>query len=262
MSSFPSYTLKHLVRERAMNYDAIAALYEAQYAHYRDDLHFYTRLAGDYGSPVLELGAGSARVSAALARAGHEVVAVELSSEMVRLGGERLEREGLAEQVRYRQADMRALKLDERFPLVILPFNAFMHAYTLADQDATLAVVKKHLAPRGLFALDLYNPNFGALEVLRREAEWDHVGGERAELFLYQSVDRDSQIIKTRYYLDTVREDGSLTRETATLTQRYYSRFELERALRQAGFEQLRFFGSFEKTRYTADASHLICLAR
>lgn len=245
-----------------MNYDLLAALYDEQYAHYRDDLAFYTRLAADYGSPVLELGAGSARVSAALARAGHQVVALEVSGEMIRRGRERLAGEGLSEQVRYRQGDMRALELGERFSLIVAPFNAFMHLYTLSDQDAALAGVSAHLTRGGLFALDLYNPNFGALGALRREAEWAHVGGERAELFLYQTVDQDAQILETRYYLDRVDEDGRLRRDTATLTQRYYTRFELERALRSAGFTHLQFYGSFERERYTAGSSHLICLAR
>ena len=66
-----------------VNYDSLAELYDLQYAHYRDDLSFYTRLADDYGSPVLEIGAGSARVSTALARAGHRVTAVELSGKMM-----------------------------------------------------------------------------------------------------------------------------------------------------------------------------------
>jgi hypothetical protein len=59
-----------------------------------------------------------------------------------------------------------------------------------------------------------------------------------------------------------VGEGGRLTRETATLTQRYYRRFELERALRGAGFMHLQFYGNFERERYRASSSQLICLAR
>ena len=128
-----------------MNYDLLADLYDLQYARYRDDLSFYTRLADDYGSPVLELGAGSARVSVALARAGHAVTAVELSGEMIERGQVRLQEVGLRERVTYHEGDMREVRLNQRFPLVIAPFNTLMHAYTLADQDATLRTVKEHL---------------------------------------------------------------------------------------------------------------------
>ncbi len=245
-----------------MNYDSLAALYDAQYARYRDDLPFYTRLADDYGSPVLELGAGSARVSAALARAGHEVVGLELSKEMLTRGRARLEGLGLNDRVQLQQGDMRSFDLERTFPLVIAPFNTFMHAYTLSDQDATLAAVKRHLAPSGLFALDLFNPNFNELNVLRREAEWENVGGPRSELFLLQTHDPDAQLITTRYYLDMVTEDGTLKRQITTLKQRYFTRFELERALRAAGFEHLQFFGHFDRRHYRTTEDHLICLAR
>jgi len=244
-----------------VNYDPLAELYDAQYAHYRDDLPFYTRLAEDYGSPVLELGAGTARVAAALARAGHTVTALEPSPEMITRGRTRLEREGLTERVTYHQGDMRTARLGEMFPLVLAPFNTLMHAYTLADQDATLATVHAHLTPGGRFALDLYNPTFNELNVLRREAVWEHVGGEEAELFLLQTHDPDAQLLTSHYYLDRTDEAGALTRQRFTLMQRYFTRFELERALLGAGFKHLQFYGDFSGGRYSTRAPHLICVA-
>ena len=136
-----------------------------------------------------------------------------------------------------------------------------MHAYTLADQDATLQTVRHHLAPGGVFACDLYTPNFTGLDRLRQVREWEHVGGERVELFLYQTHDADAQLVTSRYYLDRVEEDGTLTRQTATLTQRYYTRFELERALYQAGFTALNIYGGFGKERFSHQASYLVVTA-
>ena len=241
-----------------MDYDDLAELYELQYANYRDDLPFYTRLADDYGSPVLELGAGSARVSAALARAGHDVVALEPSAAMTRKGQARLQREDLHARVTYVQDDMRSAKLERRFPLVIAPFNTLMHVYTLTDQDATLQTVRRHLEPGGRFAFDLYTPTFGDFGVLRLEPEWSHIGGAEGDLFLLQHHDLDEQLITSHYYLDRVDEQGVLKRQKATLTQRYFTRFEVERMLYQAGFTQLQLYGSFDKRRYSAGAPHIV----
>jgi SAM-dependent methyltransferase len=237
-------------------------LYDEQYQHYRDDLSFYISLARDYGSPVLELGAGTARVSMALAKAGHNVVGIELSEAMVLKGQEHLARENLTDRVTLQQGDMRSLELPQTFPVVIAPFNTLMHAYTMQDQDATLATVKRHLEPGGVFAFDVYNPNFGNLNVLRREAEWEQVGGERAELFLYQTLDADNQVLESRYYLDTVRGDGTLTRQTSSLKQRYYTRFELGRMLTQAGFQSVQIFGGFDKRRYGSGEAVMASVAR
>ena len=244
-----------------MIYD-LAELYDEQYAYYREDIPFYTRLADDYGSTVLELGSGTGRLSVALAQAGCQVTGIELADAMYQRGLARLEEENLANSVHFIQADMRDFALEKTFDVIIAPFNTLMHAYTLADQDATFARVREHLAVGGVFAFDLYNPNFAQLNRLRREAEWTHVGGEKSELFVYQANDPDTQTLMSRYYLDSVRADGSLGRRTATLTQRYYSRFELTRALAQAGFADLTLYGDFDKSRYSSAAPKMVGLAR
>lgn len=237
-------------------------LYDEQYERYRDDVGFYSTLVDDYGGPVLELGAGTGRLTSALARSGRQVVGIEPSAPMRLRGVARLQREGLTERVELLDGDMRTIELGRTFPLVIAPFNTLMHAYTLADQDATLASVERHLAPGGAFAFDLFTPRFGPLGVLRREQEWAGVGGERSELFVLQHHRPDSQTIESRYYLDTVAGDGSLSRKTAVLSQRYYTRFEIERALRQAGFGSLVLFGDFSRIPYTHQAPLLVGVAR
>ena len=239
----------------------LAELYDEQYSRYREDIPFYTRLAEDYGSPVLELGAGTGRLSLALASAGHKVTGLELSPEMRRLGLEKLAAAGPGTEVELLQADMRTFALDERFPLITAPFNSLMHLYTVADQDAVFSRVAQHLAPGGVFAFDLYNPNFEELGRLRLASEWTHVGGDKSELFVYQANDPDSQTLLSRYYLDSLKTDGSLGRRTATLRQRYYNRFELTRALQQAGFSVLKLYGDFDKSRYSSAAPKLIGVA-
>lgn len=242
-----------------MIYDLDAELYDRQYDAYRDDVPFYLRLADELGGPVLELGAGSGRITEALLRAGHEVVAVDVSHAMLARAEQRLSGYGGVELV---QADMRELSLGRQFPLILAPFNTLMHAYTVNDQDRTLAAVRAHLAPGGLFAFDLYLPNFGPMGVLRHEVEWDGVGGPGSELFLLQHHDASAQLVESRYYLDVVGEDGRLTRRSARLLQRYFHRFELERALTAAGLDQLRLFGDFGKGRLSAESALMVVLAR
>lgn len=47
----------------------------------------------------------------------------------------------------------------ERFPLILCPFNGFMHLYTRADVERFLAEVRRLLAPGGLLAFDVTNPD-------------------------------------------------------------------------------------------------------
>lgn len=244
-----------------MDYDPLVELYDLQYANYRDDIPFYVRLADDFGSPILELGAGTGRVTAALARAGHQITAVDLSGEMLQKAESYLNKEGVSNQVNLQQADMRHFRAEEKYPLVIAPFNTLMHAYTIKDQDETLATVKHHLEDGGHFAFDLYNPNFNELNILRREAEWQNLDGNASDLFIVQENDTDKQLLTSHYYLDSSNTEGVLTRKRYHLKQRYYHRFEIERALQHAGFSQLTLYGNFSKDRYTVESSHMLAIA-
>lgn len=256
-----------------MIYDEFPELYDAQYLSYRDDLPFYLRVADDVGGPVLELGAGTGRVTESLARAGHEVTAVDASTPMLQRARERLEASGIETgeggQVRLVSADMRELDLQRRYPLVVAPFNTLAHAYTLEDQDRVLSVVHSHLEEGGVFAFDLFVPRFGQLGVLRsepslaepvRESLRGHTAG-RVDLFVSQRDDPERQLLESTYYLDTVGQDGTLRRSVTTLLQRYFTRFELERMIRSAGFA-LTLYGGFDRSRFDSSSAHYVGLAR
>jgi SAM-dependent methyltransferase len=242
-----------------MNYDALAALYQLQYANYRDDIGFYSRLAERLNaSRILELGAGSGRVSIPLARRSFEVTGLELSPKMLEIGRENAALEGV--KVEFVQGDARDFKLDRQFPLVIAPFNALMHLYSLSDQDKALGCIKAHLEPGGAFAFDVYVPNFGLQGVLRHEGEtFLEPDGTRTDVFLLQRIDKLAQIVTTTYYVDTITPEKSLSRNVIELTQRYFTRFELQRWL--ADF-RLEISGDFEGNRLDASSKHVVVIAK
>jgi SAM-dependent methyltransferase len=241
-----------------MNYDSLAELYQLQYANYRDDIAFYARLAERLGaSRILELGAGSGRVSVPLARRGFAVTALEPSPKML----ETARAFAAAEKVslEFVCADARDFDLGQTFPLIIAPFNMLMHLYTLPDQDAALLCIKRHLEAGAAFAFDLYQPNFGPEGVLRFEGETFALeGGARLDVFLHQRIDRVVQMCFTTYYCDTVQPSGALTRQVLQLEQRYFTRFELERWL--AGF-RLEWAGDFSGGRLEEKSPHLVGIA-
>lgn len=244
-----------------MNYDDLAAIYDRQYDSYRDDLHFYAGLAERAGGRVLEIGAGTGRVTAFLTRRGLSVVGLEPSREMRDRARARAERESLSFDLV--PGDVRDFALEERFGLIIAPFNALMHLYAPSEQLQALQNVRAHLAPGGTFAFDLYVPRFGALGTLRHEGETFHApGGARTDLFLLQRHDAPRQLITTEYFVDTASPEGALRRTFHTLTQRYYTRFEVEWLLRCAGFEAPRVTGSFQGGPLTEESEVMVFQTR
>ncbi len=124
------------------------------------DLLFYTQRASERGGPVLVLGAANGRVPWSLAGHGFESVGVDASEVMIRSAEERRAQEQaeIAERVRFIAADVRVLRLPERFPLVLAPQHAMGLMATRDDLDAFLATVCHHLLPGGAFIYDVLNP--------------------------------------------------------------------------------------------------------
>ena len=100
-------------------YDPPADLYDFEYAH-DYDLPFWLALAEREAGPVVEWGAGTGRLAFPLAAAGHDVTAVELSTEMVLRG----KRKG--ETVEWVVGDMRSTQPGRRYGLAVCAFNSFL----------------------------------------------------------------------------------------------------------------------------------------
>ena len=105
--------------------------------------------------PVLVLGSADGRVAFALANRGHRVVAVEPSARMHSTAEEKRPNEDGASEVRLVHADLRTVRLEEKFALVVAPQNALGLMLTIDDFEAALNTVAQHLTPDAVFAFDL-----------------------------------------------------------------------------------------------------------
>ncbi len=120
------------------------------------DIPFYLEIARRFGSPILELACGTGRVSIHLAAAGHDVVGVDTTEEMLAIAARK--RDELPLEVRYRlqflRGDVTDLHLGGRFPLVIIP-SAFHFCISEEQQLKCLETVKNHMSDTAVFVLDL-----------------------------------------------------------------------------------------------------------
>jgi SAM-dependent methyltransferase len=120
------------------------------------DVDVYAGLAPADGS-VLELGAGSGRITQALAERGLSVTGVDIAPAMLEKAAAR--RAGLpsdvAERLEFRRGDMTALDLKRTFDLVICPYFTLAHVPAGAAWKNTFAVAARHLSPGGRAAFHL-----------------------------------------------------------------------------------------------------------
>ncbi|HEY5962264.1 MAG TPA: methyltransferase domain-containing protein, partial [Polyangiaceae bacterium] len=127
---------------------ADAAYYQLTYGRRRQDVTYYVRLARTCkDSSVLEYGCGNGRITIPMARAGASVTAVDLSKPMLNDFEARLthEHSSVRARIKLNHADMRAFATDERFGLVIAPFNTLLHLYEPSECLEFLSHVRQHL---------------------------------------------------------------------------------------------------------------------
>jgi SAM-dependent methyltransferase len=130
---------------------------------YRVDLALWETLAtGAERSRVLDLGAGTGRVSLHLARCGHAVTALDADPELL----DELRRRGraLGLEVGTTCADARDFDLGREFDLVVAPMQLVHLMPTPAERIDLLECSRAHLRPGGLFAaalLDLHGEAVG-----------------------------------------------------------------------------------------------------
>jgi SAM-dependent methyltransferase len=157
--------LRGTVRDRELEVGASAHYddpdyYGSTYQRRVADVAYYVDLARKRGGPVLELGVGNGRIAVPIARHGVSLTGVDASRPMLADLTRRLiaEPPEVRRRIRLVTGDIRKKKLGRKFPLVICPFNTALHLFTRADIEAFFARVREHLAPRGLFVVDLSTP--------------------------------------------------------------------------------------------------------
>ncbi len=137
------------------------------------DAAFYARQLADVAQPVLLLGCASGELAWELSAQLPSIVAVDPSPGMIASAEEhRAHQPGEnAARVRFLLADLRSLRLSDRFAAVLAPQNALGLMLSMDDLGLVFATARHHLLPDGLFAFDVINP-----------ARWDAArrwGGEQ-----------------------------------------------------------------------------------
>ncbi len=234
-----------------------AALYDYEYRRRRADVTFYRnlakrRLGSGSKKRILELGAGSGRVTIPLARDGHRVVAMDQSPSMLSKLRQRVEAlpDAARERVAIARADLCTFELPGKFDLAIAAFNVFEHLYTRGEVDACLRRVVAHLAPGGALAFDVQLPDMAWLmrDPTKRWAKTRFTDPSTGRVTLYSTnhdYDPVSQIALIRIYYDP--EDGGGGGRVVQLSQRKFFPAELEALIAHAGMRLVERFGDFSE---------------
>ncbi|HEU4657060.1 MAG TPA: class I SAM-dependent methyltransferase [Capillimicrobium sp.] len=134
--------------------------HDVECGSYDVDLPLWRELAAEAGGPILDVGAGTGRVTLDLARRGHEVIALDADAELVAELRERAA--GLP--VTAVHADARDFDLGRRVALVIVPMQTIQLLGGPAGRAGFLRSAARHLPPGGLLVAALADALEGTAE--------------------------------------------------------------------------------------------------
>jgi SAM-dependent methyltransferase len=238
-------------------FDTWAAYYDFLHPGLPGEAEFFVGQAVKRGGPVLEIGCGTGRLAIPMALSGLKVTGLDNSAPMLSICEEkakavRLKRNRLTPV----EADMRAFRLAEKFPLAIMAYRTFMHCLSSTDQLACLKAVRRHLVPGGELLCSLWAAQPAALAQFKTESAKGRgvlaaevpVPGEYITLVHYVNVWRDDflQILHERHLVREQAPDGRiLHEERLRMTRAWITPREMEHLVYRAGFDVVAVLGDF-----------------
>lgn len=227
-------------------YDELGAAYDAWCVSVTEDIAWYVELAVASGGPVLEIGVGSGRVAVPTALAGIDVVGVDNAPGMLAMAAAKAEALGVA--IELRRADMRDLPDLGTYPLVTVPFRAFLHLSTDGERHAVLRSLRGALAPGGTLAFDVFHPH--PLDIIETHDRWMEREPGIHERARWDASDRSLEL--------TVRTDDA----EATMHLWWATPNDWRRLLTEAGFGEIEVYGWFDRRPLSAASADSVWLAR
>jgi SAM-dependent methyltransferase len=243
-------------------YDRFAHIYDLQHSTFADDLPLYLQLARQLPADqsILELGAGTGRVMKPLKALGRRVVGVDESQGMLDIA-----RTHLGPEAVLIHGDVRTLRLDERFGLVVIALNTFLHNATQSDQLATLTTAQQHLLPGGHLIVDLppndelaFQPDDGEFQLevtLIDPSAHSRVNKSVASRILWATQEQE-----LTYKIEEER-NGQTSEQIVQFKLRHVQRHEMDLLLKLSGFAPAHWYGDYQLHPYADDSPRMICSA-
>jgi SAM-dependent methyltransferase len=249
-----------------MNYKVSAHYYDSAYASKADltDLPFYLEEARQSTGPVLELACGTGRITLPIAREGIEICGVDRAPAMLEKLRDKLKQEdkGVRQRLEVTKGDMRNCRLGRRFALVIIPFRAMQHMYSIDDQVAALETAKAHLAPDGRLVFDVFMPRldkiYGGLGDEHFELEWEQDGHRIRRYFCKDSSDILEQSFTGRFIFRAYRGEELVSEESDVLKMGFYTYKQVQLLVKHVGLEVVAEYGDFDRRSLGPEGPQMI----
>jgi hypothetical protein len=164
-------------------------------------------------------------------------------------------------------ADMRDFTMPRRYALITIPFRAFQHLLTTADQIAALRCMREHLDPGGALVFNVFHPTFAKMvepapePVLEREFAHPSSGLPVA-MYVKRQLDHVNQILRAeREVVESDARGYAAQTHRDRFSMRWTWKPEMELLLGAAGFSRWSVLGGFDGRPLEKDTDEMVWTA-
>ena len=249
--------------------------YDLEHEGDDEDVGFYLRLLAEWQPRrVVELAAGSGRVTIPLARAaaasGAQIVGLEREGPMLDDAMQKRAEldEATQRRLTFTAGDMRDWRADQPVDLVIAPCSSLAHLLTIDDQIAAWRCAWDNLRDGGRFVVDLTMPDLGvfadSMQTPPRtflEVDIDARDPQSGTRLLRYKTTRylpHEQRAEIRFLYDKFPGGSDVDRYVSDFDSHVYYPRELELLFRLTGFRVEAWFGDYAKRRLRTSSRQLI----
>ncbi|MBO5373139.1 MAG: class I SAM-dependent methyltransferase [Lachnospiraceae bacterium] len=202
---------------------------------------------------LLDLGCGTGKMTRLLAKAGYDMIGIDLSEEMLGIAKEQEEESGIL----YLNQDMREFELYGTVRAVVSLCDSMNYITEEEDLLTVFELVNNYLDPGGIFVFDL-NTLYKYKEILGETTICEN--REEGSFIWDNYYDEEEQINEYDLTLFIREEDGRYAKYEETHYQRGYELDVVKELIRQAGLEFVACFkeGSFEAPEEKSERVYFI----
>lgn len=231
----------------------------------KDDIPFYigAGLALEEGKKtgILQLACGNGRITLPLAKAGHEIWALDYSKHMLevlreKMGDEKTLTPETAGRIHQFWGDMSQFDIGRRFPLILLPARSFQLLLNDEREAACLECIRNHLANDGRFILNIGNfaPDEEGKKVWESKEEteffdWENrhptEGYKVRRTHIKKGIDENKQIVYVHKIFRVTDKDGSERRVEKDAAFKYFFLDQIRSLLTGSGFKIVTELGGY-----------------
>lgn len=217
-------------------------LYNAIHQNYSWDKNLITSMAKKVGGPVLELAAGTGRLTQLILDLGLDYTGIDLSDECLKNAIQ-----NYGNRATFYQGDMREFELDQQFKFIFIGFNSFLHNLTDADASRSLQSVFAHLKDDGTFLLSIFIPNpfflYRKENKLYPATSQFEFEGAQCRIMEKNTFDEATQINHLTWQLE---RDGNLDNEKYQFSMRMFYPHMMDILLSDAGLRITEKMGDYD----------------